>query len=88
MRHNRSLGDVTVRVASNFWIKWTEVALEHAGAAKDARRRAEKADPGSREMSEAFGDELAAGLVTVTSAAFAIDAWYAAIEGMVALPPT
>jgi hypothetical protein len=87
MRHDRALGDVTVRVASNFWIKWAEIALEHAGAAKDARRRADEASAGSRERSEAFGDELGAGLVAVTSAAFAIDAWYKAIERMVALPP-
>ena len=87
MRHDRALGGLTVRIASNFWIKWAEVALEHAGAAKGARQRAIDAEAGSQEMGEAFDDEMKAGLVAITSSAFAIDAWYEAVKGMITLPP-
>ena len=79
-------GAVTVTIAGNFWLTWSEVALEHARAANEARARAVAAPDGSSEMGEAFHDELKAGLVATTSAAFAVDAWYIEVKDRVALP--
>jgi hypothetical protein len=76
---------LTIRVASNFWVKWAEIALAHGRDAMDGRERAVAAEPGSQAMGEAFDDELQAGLVAVVAAAFAIDAWYIAVRDMAPL---
>jgi hypothetical protein len=79
-------GSVTVQIASNFWMKWLEIAAEHARIAREARARAEQAPAGSPEMGQAFDDELKASLVAVTASAFAIDAWYIAVQPMIPTP--
>lgn len=61
---------------ANFDMKWFQIAAAHHRAAKEARRRAEAAEDGSREMGLAFDDELQATMVVVAAAAFSIDALY------------
>ena len=75
---------VTARIASNFWIKWTEISIEHARLAQEARERALATS--SEESSGAYDEELKAGLVAVVAAAFAVDAWEIAVRPMVNLP--
>ena len=73
---------VVAKIASNFDIKWFQIAVEHEQAALDAVARADAAPDGSREMGEAFDDELRAGMVVVAASAFAIDALYEKINSL------
>jgi hypothetical protein len=75
---------ITVRVQSNFDTKWFQIALEHERAALEARARAVAAEDGSSEMGQAFDDELRAAMVAIAAAAFAIDALYVKVSGMLA----
>jgi hypothetical protein len=77
-----SVGAVRVLIRSNFDLKWFRIAVEHERAALEARDRAVAAPDGSPEMGEAFDDELRAAMVTVTAAAFAIDALYHTIDDL------
>jgi hypothetical protein len=49
---------VTVKMSSNFDIKWFQIAVEHEQAAIAARAEALAAPDGSSEMAQAFDDEL------------------------------
>jgi hypothetical protein len=62
---------VTGKSRHNFWLKWTEIAMAHERQAWSARKRAKEAEDidGS-----AFDAEFTASLVSVTSAAFALEA--------------
>jgi hypothetical protein len=73
-------GSITVRMRSNFDIKWFQIAVNHERAAIEARQRAVAAPDGSKEMAEAFDDELQATMVVVAAAAFAIDALYVKVD--------
>jgi hypothetical protein len=55
--HVRVMGEITVKISSNFDIKWFRIAVEHEQAAVEARARAVAAPDGSTEMAEAFDDE-------------------------------
>jgi hypothetical protein len=80
-------GVVTAKIASHFWVSWTDVAIEHARMAGKARQRAVEAPDGSPAMGKAFDGELKAALVAITAAAFAVDAWFGAVKPMIPLPP-
>lgn len=77
-----AFGTVTIQIKSNFDIKWFRIALDHERAAIDARNRAIAAPEGSREMGEAFDDELKAAMVAIAASAFAIDAMYSTLWDM------
>jgi hypothetical protein len=62
---------ITGKSRQNFWLKWAEIAIAHEHEAWSARRRAE----GAEEVDGlAFDAEFTASLVSVTSAAFALEA--------------
>lgn len=65
---------------SNFDIKWFQIAVTHERAAIEARERAAAAPDGSKEMGEAFDDELQATMVVVAAAAFSINALYVKLD--------
>ena len=77
-----AFGTVTIKITSNFDIKWFQIAVEHERAALEARDRAIAAPEGSREMGEAFDDELKAAMVAIAACAFAIDAMYTKLYDM------
>jgi hypothetical protein len=78
----RVMGEIAVKISSNFDIRWFRIAVEHEQAAIEARARAVAAPDGSTEMAEAFDDELRAAMVAVAAAAFAIDALYEKVTAM------
>src|SRR4051794_30045741 len=77
-----SFGTPTIRIKSNFDIKWFQIALDHESAALDARDRAIAAPDGSGEMGQAFDDELKAAMVAIAASSFAIDAMYTTLWDM------
>lgn len=82
LTHPRAIYRPTVKVSSNFDIKWFVIAVEHEQAAIEARARAVAAPDGSSEMAQAFDDALRAAMVAVAAAAFAIDALYEKVNAM------
>jgi hypothetical protein len=67
-------------IQSNFDVKWFQIAVAHERVAIEARKRAMAAPVGSKEMGEAFDEELQATMVVVAAAAFAIDALYVKVD--------
>jgi hypothetical protein len=75
-------GGVRALILSNFDTKWFQIAVAHERAARSAREDAIAAPDGSREMGEAFDQEMQAAMVVVAAAAFAIDALYVKVNEM------
>ena len=70
------------QITSNFDTKWFQIAVDHERTALDARDRAIATPEGSREMGQAFDDELRAATVAIAACAFAIDAMYTKLSDM------
>src|SRR4051812_4985764 len=73
-------------LSSDLWMIWLEIAIEHARATNEARVRVEDAPPTSA-LAEALKEELKAALLTMTTSAFAVDAWYGTVRPMIAPRP-
>ena len=76
-------------IATEAWVPWLQIGLDHLGAAKRARAELEAAFAEGDQPAkfEALGAETRAGLVAVATAAFAVDAFYAATLERVIVPP-
>ena len=75
----------SIALSTDFWLIWLEVAIEHARAARDARTAVMNVPPNDRHsrLAEALKNEIQAALVTMTSSAFAVDAWYGTVKRMI-----
>jgi hypothetical protein len=80
IRARAVVNPVTIKIKSNLWIDWTEIAIEHEVAAQAARL----------DYPEKGGDALHAekhaGMIAVSASAHALDALYGDLGDIIPLP--
>jgi hypothetical protein len=77
-----------VAIKSRMWLTWARLATRSEAQSHEARSRMiERKQKAVGEAAELLVEEFEPALISVVSAAFAIDALYGAIRGMCAVPP-
>jgi hypothetical protein len=69
-----AVATITAKAASNMWIKWSLIAIDHERDALIARRQAETITD-SQRLGEPYEAEFHASLIAVTASAFALEAF-------------
>jgi len=82
------LSTVTPELAYDLWPLWLRIAIDHQHMARAARTRLE-AITGTHDArhGRALQDETTAGMVSISAAMFAIDAFYGAVLARIDVPP-
>lgn len=83
------LDPVVPELALEMWPHWFEIALRHASAARESHAQFLAArDSQSPTIGRHLDEELQSSIQTITSMAFAVDAFYGSLVEQIKLPPS